>query len=32
MNNDNRLFAIALGGAFGGLLAVAAYALWLVFR
>jgi len=30
--NDPRLLAVALGGALGGLLAVLAYGLWLVFR
>jgi len=32
MNNDNPLLGIALSGALGGLLAVLAYGLWLVFR
>jgi len=31
-NDENRLLAVALGGALGGLLAVLAYGLWLVFR
>jgi hypothetical protein len=29
---EPRLLALALGGALGGLLAVLAYGLWLVFR